>query len=663
MKNQKRAPWRNLWLLLAMLTCLLLGAGCSSGDDDDNNDNDAIDDDNGDDDDDNNDDASPDATPVPTTLDVTLLPVPDGDGWALGEGPGEPHEQRNDLGAAPYLEPGDAKRLSMTYFPIFTDLHQTDEEAPTRLTFFDSGLILGGTFDAAYRPQEDLAAHQLNSMIRTANRIQADYGRDFDLALCLGDATDNGQLNELRQAIDILDGNGLGSGKPGYTRVDSGDLDIDPETGLNRGERDFGIQETDGDGNVINAFHRPDYPHSNADIPTAGLRKSDGEPLPWFAAIGNHDVLATGNFVPNSGLTFFKDDDFVGDLSYFGYISGLASAVQYWENNPAQPLFIGSGILGLNVDWRLVFQVAKLAGEIPANYADDLDSRFDLMTLTHGTPGDASDDGVVIASDPDRRFLYHTGIMQMLHQHGHGFIDRNGDEAVNEADGGYYRIDWSDSWSASPAPLRLLMLDSTEESVLDEGGITEAQLSWLESELEQAVADEVLVIVATHHYLEAIPRGGEELIALLHGCENVIMHLTGHGHNNVIEAHPDPNGDPLYGYWEVETTSTATFPQQARIVEVVDNRDGTASIYLTVFDHWSIENDDADTLSELGRQLAFGDALRKGYDGDGDLSGMNDPEDRNRELLVQLPENIAAKLAAIEAEDPVTSVEVLGTLY
>jgi hypothetical protein len=253
--------------------------------------------------------------------------------------------------------------------------------------------------------------------------------------------------------------------------------------------------------------------------------------------------------------------------------------------------------------------------------------------------------------------------MQLLNQQGHGFVDRNGDEAVNAADGGYYRVDWSDPWSASPMPLRLLMLDSTEEFVLDDGGMTETQLAWLESELDQAAADEMLVIVATHHSLESIPRGGEEMAALLHGYDNVILHLVGHGHDNLIVPRPDPNGDPLYGYWEVETPSNITFPQQSRIVELVDNRDGTASIYLTVYDHWSIENDDADTLAELGRQLAFEEALTAGYDGLGDLGGMGQPNDRNRELLVQLPENIAAKLAEIESDEPVTSAEVLGTLY
>ncbi|NLH47472.1 MAG: hypothetical protein GX444_02600 [Myxococcales bacterium] len=652
------------WLLLGLVlsACWLFGTGCG-GDDDDNDD--AADDDNGGDDDDNddNDDASPATTPVPTTLDVTLIPVPEGNSYVLGEGPGEPHEQRNDLGATPYLEPGEAKRLSMSYFTVFTDLHQTDEEAPTRLTFFDSNLILGGTFNAAFRPQEDLGAQQLNALVRTANRLQSDYGRDFDLALSLGDSTDNGQLNELRQLIDVFDGNGLASGKPGYTRVDSGDLDLDPDTGLDRGERDFGIQETDGDGNNIDAFNRSGYPNSNADVPTPGLLRSDGDPLPWFSAIGNHDVLATGNFEPDTALTFFKDDDFTGDLSYFGYIPGLASAVQYWEANPDQPLYIGNGLFGMNLDWRLVFQVAKLAGQIPDNYLNDLDPRFDLLTLTHDTPGDASDDGVVIASDPDRAFLYHDGVMQMLHAQGHGFVDRNSDGKVNGADGGYYRIEWSDVRPEAPMPVRILMLDSCEETVLDDGGIGETQLAWLADELDQAAADEVLVILGSHHSVESTPQGGEELTALLNSYENVILHLVGHGHDNKIVPHPDPEGDPLFGYWEVETPSAMTFPQQAHIVELVDNRDGTASIYLTLYDHWSIENDDADKLSELGRELAFEDELIGGYDGLGDLGGMGSPEDRNRELLVQLPENIADKLAEIESDEPVTSAEVLGTLY
>ena len=111
--------------------------------------------------------------------------------------------------------------------------------------------------------------------------------------------------------------------------------------------------------------------------------------------------------------------------------------------------------------------------------------------------------------------------------------------------------------------------------------------------------------------------------------------------------HPDPAGDPAFGYWEVQTPSNIEFPQQSRIIEIVDNRDGTGSIYLTLLDHWSIEGDDADILANLARDIAFQDAIRIGFWPDGTLSGMGAVDDRNRILLFAIPDEIAENLFLI----------------
>ena len=77
---------RLIFSLLAILFALLLLAMAGCGDD---NDDTPADTGPGDDDD--------EAEPVPTTLDVMFVPVRSGDGWELGEGPGEPYLERNDL--------------------------------------------------------------------------------------------------------------------------------------------------------------------------------------------------------------------------------------------------------------------------------------------------------------------------------------------------------------------------------------------------------------------------------------------------------------------------------------------------------------------------------------------------------------------------------------
>ena len=38
------------------------------------------------------------------------------------------------------------------------------------------------------------------------------------------------------------------------------------------------------------------------------------------------------------------------------------------------------------------------------------------------------------------------------------------------------------------------------------------------------------------------------------------------------------------GFWEINTASHIDFPQQAGIVEIADNRDGTLSIFATIID-------------------------------------------------------------------------------
>lgn len=645
--------WRTLFIMAFLTFCVaLVPCGCGDDDDDDNNHNETP----GDDDDDN-DDTQPEL--VPTTLDVTLVPVLENGEWVIGQGEGEPHVVRNDLNVTPgMIGKRDKQPLSIAYFLTMSDLHQTDEEAPTRLTFFDSISILFGAFNAAFRPQEDLGPHQLNALVRTANRIQEDYDRDFDFALMLGDATDNSQTNEYSIMMDILDGTGLTSGIPGVARPDSGDLAIDEETGLNTGERDFGIQETDDQGNNINAFARAGYPNSNADFPVEGLLQADGTPVPWFAVVGNHDALNTGNFDPNSFLTFYSVDDYVGDLSPFGFIPGLANTVQYWEENPDQALYLDGGLFGLNLDWGWLFNIFSLIGLIPDDYSADLDDRFDLLALTHGTLNTGIDDGVTIASDPNRAYLGCDGSVRLAHSAGHGFTDNNHDGTVNGQDGGFYVLNMRDIDPNSRMPLRIVVLNTTDKGFVSEGGMSDAQLTWLKNQLIKAVQDKVLVIIASHHPEGSISNSAQ-LQSMLHACPNVILHLVGHGHDNVITPQPAEDGDPRYGYWEVETPSGIAFPQQMRILEIVDQRDGTGLIYLTLFDHWPTAGDEADTLAELGRNLAFADKLHEGYDG-GTMAAMGWPADRNRALMFAIPEEVVAVLDRIENDQPITSVETLG---
>lgn len=649
-----------LFTLLVFFSFLFLGACGEDDDDDDSSPSEESDDD---DDITGDDDTPPEGDVVPTTLDLTLMPVKNQSGeWEIGEWSGESHFPKNDLQVEPTIFPDDPTPLSVTYFMTLSDLHHTDEESPTRLTFFDSAHILFGAFDSAFRPQEDLGPQILNALVRTANRVQEDYERDFDFLLVLGDATDNAQFNEMKSMIDVLDGTGLLSGMDEWARPDSGDLALDND-GFNLGERDFGIQEFDSNNNNINAFERPGYPNSNADFPVEGIKKSTGEPLPWFYTIGNHDVLNTGNFEPDSFLTFFSKDDYTGDLAKLGFIPGIASAYEFWEDNPSQTLKIDGGIFGLPFDWGLIFSLFDSLGLIEDDYYLDIDDRFDLMTLLNDTPEIGSDDGVTIASDTEREFMGHEGLIPLVNSLGHGFSDNDNNGTVDQADGGWYRIDWDQISSETQIPLRLIAVDTTDVPALAEGGMGTAQFEWLSQELDRAIDDQVLVIVFSHHQEHSIVSGSKKFQELLHGCPNVILHLCGHGHDNMVEAMISPDLIPQNGYWEVETPSLIEYPQQSRIFEIVDNRDGTGMIYVTLLDHWPIMNDDSDELANLGRVLAFEDKIRFGYDGRSPLGGLGRVIDRNVALKFAIPSEVASRLAQIEYDGLITSVDSLGTKY
>lgn len=113
----------------------------------------------------------------------------------------------------------------------------------------------------------------------------------------------------------------------------------------------------------------------------------------------------------------------------------------------------------------------------------------------------------------------------------------------------------------------------------------------------------------------------------------MIAWINGHTHNNTIQAHPRAGGG---GFWEITTASCIDFPQQQQMIEIVDNRDGTMSLFTTTVDHaappeWR-EGDFSQTgFASLSRQLASNDFTEK------PLMRRGSPDDRNTELLLPAP--------------------------
>ena len=83
---------------------------------------------------------------------------------------------------------------------------------------------------------------------------------------------------------------------------------------------------------------------------------------------------------------------------------------------------------------------------------------------------------------------------------------------------------------------------------------------------------------------------------------NVLAWINGHSHRNRITWRG--------GFWEITTASHVDFPQLARVIELVDNADGTMSLFTTLIESAAGHRTDFADLSQTGlaslyRELSF----------------------------------------------------------
>ncbi len=212
-----------------------------------------------------------------------------------------------------------------------------------------------------------------------------------------------------------------------------------------------------------------------------------------------------------------------------------------------------------------------------------------------------------------------------------------------------------------------------EGDVLDSNGnLDDPQFRWLRREIEAAQERGQLIIMFGHHPIASLTnpapdedggdcalravtgpgcdldprrsrplRLGADLRALALAHPNVIAYVAGHTHENRINA-VRRGGDRPGGFWEIETASEIDWPIQSRLLELMDNRDGTLSIFGTLIDHGAPLATPAPgtpapslgpaALAALGREFSYNDpqvGVEKGAEGR--------PQDRNVELLLPDP--------------------------
>jgi hypothetical protein len=198
--------------------------------------------------------------------------------------------------------------------------------------------------------------------------------------------------------------------------------------------------------------------------------------------------------------------------------------------------------------------------------------------------------------------------------------------------------------------------DGSTVAVLDA-----AQADWLEEQLKGAcaksydskgkltasTAHDRLIVLFSHHPLSTFDKeeqssdGGRPplnrtaLLELLSRYPNVVAWLNGHRHKHKVTPHQTKY--ERGGFWEITTASLIDYPQQSRIVELMDNGDGTLSIAATLVDHSTPESvrhegeQTAQSLAALSLELAMN---RPGLDF-AEMSGGS--EDQNVDLILKKP--------------------------
>jgi metallophosphoesterase (TIGR03767 family) len=564
------------------------------------------------------------AAAAPSARSATVLP-PTTSLETIGGDPQAPYSRlkllpgwrrvvREDLGAKARTR-RHVRRRSLLYFAQLTDFQLADEESPARAEALD---VDGSPFESAWRPQEALEPFTVDQVIRQVNRFDASPVRNqrrrrarLALTITTGDSADNQQINETKWVVKLLEG-GLLDPNSGVEGGVCGTLTAPP----GEARRYTGVQD-DADVLESGRFYDPDHPSGTfaawprypglmdrAQLPfdTPGLKR------PSYVAFGNHDGTVQGNLHALQVL-----DDVAK-----GCVKPLAA----------------TGVLG-------------------------------LAALTTN-PGRS----IVVPPDPDRGFadrptykaLHTTG--HQRDAHGFAYVDPS-ELRASRGQAAYYAF--------SPRPgIRMIAINTVAEgdTINSNGNLDDPQFRWLGRELDAADQRGELVILFGHHPIRSLvnsapdenagdcrlravfgpgcdldPRNskplhlGGDLRALLLAHPHVIAYVAGHTHENRVTPFERPGGG---GFWGIETASEIDWPILSRLLEIMDNRDGTLSIFGTLVDHGAPRATPApganafgfsgEALASLGREFSYNDPQVGVQDG-----AEGRPQDRNIELLLPDP--------------------------
>lgn len=525
------------------------------------------------------------AAGIPTTLQQTIRQgsVVSGRYRALATGAGEPYLPRTDVLRRAPSAARTASRRSLLYLGHLSDLHVIEAQSPGRI----EPMIVQdhSAWGSAFHPQDPLSPHATAAMVRAFSdaRYSPLTGAPMSAAIVTGDSADMHSHLELRWYIDLMDG-----------------LPVDPATGGPTwqgvqawSEATWAYRPNDPRGGAFGDYGFPRLPDLLAQA-IAQKVESVGLPAPWYAVYGNHDTLLLGTFDISPQLRALA----VGGRKSYTLDATASTALEGWASSTSvfSQALAALGLASGNPGMR----------EVPANDDRYLFERREFMAehfRTETTPGPV----------------------------GHGFT------AHNLASGETW-------WQVDLSPrVRAFGLDTCNQVAGPDGAVPESQMRWLRAQLQIAQREQRLVLIFSHHNSLTLENravrpgadeklyGAEEFVAMLLEFPVVVGWLNGHTHLNQILAHTSATG----GFWEITTASCIDFPQQQQVVELVDNRDGTLSLFTTVLDHASPavpgSSGSVADLASRSRELAANDWAET------PLMRRGSPLDRNTELLLPAP--------------------------
>ncbi len=325
-----------------------------------------------------------------------------------------------------------------------------------------------------------------------------------------------------------------------------------------------------------------------------------------------------GALNPNSGAAVELGGRFAGPESQPFFAEGLGEIPWYFTMGNHDELVMGS------LTPTEEFNELAMGGFAPIGYETPLP--FSIPFLGPSLPIELR--GAAITPDPNRRILTREELLARLlaspsSPPGHGYTASNTAKTAR-----YYAAD-----PIPGVPLRILALDTASPIGYSLGSIRQEQFEWLRNSLEESVGQGMLVLIATHHPSGSITdlppleglrsKNGNDLVGLLNTYPNVLAHLAGHTHVNVIA--------PMKTYYEVQTCAGIDPPQQTRAFEILWDGGEHVAIVTAMVDF-----EETGGLADEGRLLAFNDPLTR--------NGPGQVQDRNTLCVLRIPQGFQEKL-------------------